>query len=162
MLAFVMIAGLAMASAQPTSPSLQDPGDTPLAQRVSQIETCLSAAEPGEASSCIGVFSKPCRDTPQGQGTVGMTACLGAEAEAWEALMVKWLDQAKTADDMTDEGRSSLIAGQSAWETGRKDSITVYAGRQGTVYRIIAAQWWLDWTARRALWLNDLAVGPVG
>lgn len=157
MLAFVLMAGLAV----------QDPKgsvaiEAPLTERVAGIETCLSTTGKTDPSICIGTISKPCMDAPEGQSTVAMTACTGAETEAWESLMARWLDQASKNEEMTETGRTRLMAGQAAWETARRESIQAYDGRQGTVYRIIAGDWWRDWTARRALWLYDLAIGPQG
>ena len=157
MLAFVLMAGLAL-----PGPEAGDATQSPLTERVARIETCLSTSGTADPAVCIGTISKPCMDTPAGQGTVGMTACTGAETEAWESLMARWLDQAAKNPEMSETGRTRLMAGQAAWETARRESIHAYDDRLGTVYQIIAGDWWRDWTARRALWLYDLAIGPQG
>jgi uncharacterized protein YecT (DUF1311 family) len=157
MLAFVLVAGLAM----------QDPAagiaeDAPLSARVSRIEACLSTTGKSDPSVCIGAVATPCVEARQDESTVTTNACMRNETEAWEALMARWLDEASANTEMAEAGRDHLKAGQAAWETARHDSIQAYQGRQGTVYQVIASYWWRDWTARRALWLYDLATGPLG
>lgn len=157
MLAFVLVAGLA----------IQDPKagiaeDSPLAERVTRIEACISTTGIPDPSVCIGAVATPCVEARQDQSTVTSNACYRAETEAWEALMARWLDEASKNPEMTENGRKGLMAGQTAWETSRHESIQAYEGRQGTVYQVIASDWWRDWAARRALWLYDLAIGPQG
>lgn len=154
---FVMLASLAI-----QQPQAVDPTEAPLAERMARIETCLTTTGVAQPSQCIGVISDPCMETPEGGSTLGMNACLAAETEAWESLMGRWLDQALADPELSEDGRRGLLAGQEAWNTARNESLKAYDGRRGTVYQIISGGWWRDWTAQRALWLNDLAVGPVG
>lgn len=53
------------------------------------LPTCVdAAADRYEASECISVYADTCMvEAEDGQSNLGMTACLNAEADAWDKLL---------------------------------------------------------------------------
>lgn len=149
-----MLTFLALAGALAT----QEPSEVPLAERVAAVESCVAAAE-DEAERCVGVIDDPCQEAPLGGSTLGMLACLAAETEAWDALMTRWFEAARTSPDIEAPARQALETAQRDWRRGVDQSLRVYGGRQGTIWPVIAAGWRLEWTARRALWLKAISEG---
>lgn len=76
----VLVAGLALsalpATAQPELPF--SPAET---------EACLLRAEGPLREVCVGLSAAACINTPDGYTTVGMSVCLGREAEYWDARL---------------------------------------------------------------------------
>jgi uncharacterized protein YecT (DUF1311 family) len=51
-------------------------------------ETCLAAAgDEAAKEACVGKAAEACIDTPDGQTTVGMGFCYGAERDWWDARL---------------------------------------------------------------------------
>jgi uncharacterized protein YecT (DUF1311 family) len=76
----VLAAGLALvalpASAQPELPF--SPAET---------EACLLRADGPLREVCVGLSAAACINTPDGYTTVGMSTCLGMEAEYWDGRL---------------------------------------------------------------------------
>ena len=138
-----------------------------------QIDACLDAADTPEAeAACIGPASAACMEQPDGQSTVGMAECLGAETQAWDSLLnALWprlkaaAEAADTVESPTDLGlpgrAQSLLAAQRAWIAFRDaECLHAYAqGGMGTIRTLYGASCQLDETAERALefraWLRE-------
>ena len=61
------------------------------------LDTCR--AEHGRAGPCIGAGYTPCMEaTPFGASNQGMTRCMAAELDWWEALLARLLDDLRRAE----------------------------------------------------------------
>ena len=61
------------------------------------LDSCW--AEHGRAGSCIGAGYTPCMEaTPFGASNQGMTHCMAAELDWWEALVARLLDDLREAE----------------------------------------------------------------
>lgn len=155
-----MIIALALAAVMPLQAidTDIDPRDVPLHDRTAAIETCLAGPGARDGETCIGVIADPCQTNSHGAaGTVGAVQCHVLEREAWDALMDEWLTEASTARRMNDDSRRALTAGQAAWVQMRVQDARVIQSWDGSAWAIASALEEQQETARRALWLRDLA-----
>jgi uncharacterized protein YecT (DUF1311 family) len=75
----LVIAGLALAAPAAAQEELPfSPAET---------ETCLAAAQGALREVCIGLSAAACINSPNGYSTVGMSSCLGKEAEYWDGRL---------------------------------------------------------------------------
>ncbi|NNE79363.1 MAG: DUF1311 domain-containing protein [Silicimonas sp.] len=91
------------------------------------LDACYASATDAQArQACIGAMSTVCMDQDGGQTTLGMSSCLNAEAEVWDALLNKeykgtraWMTAADAdeAEYFPDFARraETLLAAQRAW-----------------------------------------------
>ncbi len=122
--------------------------------------------------ACIGASSDACMNTPDGQTTAGMSACLHHEMLEWDMLMTAWYDkslrQAREADDQVkqlgsaaDPAAPVLERAQQAW-TGFRDSACLFQEvrwQGGTAGGPASAECLLQLTAEQALRLRDISEG---
>lgn len=79
MRALIVIAGLALATPATAQADLPfSPAET---------EACLLNAQGALREVCIGLSAAACINTPDGYTTVGMSTCLGKEAEYWDGRL---------------------------------------------------------------------------
>ncbi|EAU40217.1 hypothetical protein FP2506_11692 [Fulvimarina pelagi HTCC2506] len=94
------------------------------------VDACLSRTSQDAQGSCIGAYADACMDTSEGQTTLGMTNCVRAESDAWDAILnenyqasmteAKAVDADRSVSSSTDsEAAASLRAAQRAWITFR-------------------------------------------
>ncbi|TJZ93887.1 DUF1311 domain-containing protein [Paracoccus gahaiensis] len=133
------------------------------------LTACLEGDAP--ADSCIGLAATACMEGADGQTTVGMGFCLGAERDLWDdrlntaygALM----ERAQATDaEMTGLGSSAAPQAPALREMQRdwiayRDAACEYEAVRwggGTGAGPAAAQCALTLTARQALWLGGYLV----
>ena len=164
-IACLIVLPAAPAPAQEAGPSAQE--------MRAQIEDCLDRAEGRvEEQACIGGPSAECMDRPGGYSTLGMVNCIGAETEAWDAILnALWprlrneaaaYDASESPGDLGLPGRAdSLLAAQRAWIAFRDaECLHAYAqGGTGSIRTLYGASCRLEETAERALdfrsWLGE-------
>ncbi|MDO5621981.1 MAG: lysozyme inhibitor LprI family protein [Paracoccus sp. (in: a-proteobacteria)] len=151
----------------------QDDDDLP-AYDDSLIPACLAAATNVGRDACIGITFDPCRgDGPDAVSTVRMVECMGLEITQWQALLEasyqQRLVEAEQADDLDKSlGKGAtaasvseaeaLRASQDAW-AGYREATCAYIGSRwhgGSGGRVENSGCYLDLTARRALWMDDM------
>lgn len=121
------------------------------------IEACIQSkiTAEQEPNSCIGVLAQPCLDSPKGQTTAGMIACLDREAKAWAVLLDDY--DARLSGQLDSAGQEALRDVQRAWTDYRDKACGFYRiYRQGTIAGPAAATCVNDETARRALALREM------
>jgi uncharacterized protein YecT (DUF1311 family) len=160
MRAFLVIAGLALATPAAAQPELPfSPAET---------ETCLLNAQGALREVCIGLSAAACINTPDGYTTVGMGACLSSEADYWDGRLnaayqsLMAVEEAADAE-MAELGSAAppmapaLQAMQRAWiafrDTACEYEVTQWGG--GTGQGPAFADCRLRATARQALALED-------
>lgn len=137
-------------------------------------ESCLAAAaDVVGREACIGRSADVCMDTPDGQTTVGMGFCLGAEREFWDArlnaaygalmAMEKGVEaELSELGSAAPSPAAALRDMQRAW-IGYRDAACLYEVSQwggGTGGGPAGAQCAMELTGRQALALEDrLAAG---
>ena len=140
------------------------------AQDTGAVLTCLRDAARGEA--CIGHVSKACMAArADGETTLGMVDCIGAETAAWDGLLnVVYRDrmaEAKAADASGDvlapdlTRSATLRAAQRAWIAFRDAECLMRRAQygSGSLGQVAGANCLLDETAFRVLALRGLADG---
>jgi uncharacterized protein YecT (DUF1311 family) len=133
------------------------------------VRGCLEAVEDEAASrACIGSFAKGCMaESPDGDTTVGMTACTLAEAGAWDrilnetfgdlVLQSRALAAAEEQAGVAPAPREALLrAAQRAWVAFRDADCAqeVAMWGEGSMRQIAGAYCTLDRTAQRAFELR--------
>lgn len=135
------------------------------------LAQCYSAAKDGSArAACQGRMSGACMENEEsGQSTLGMTICLSAEAEAWDALLNAEYSRALAGAKLMDTEEAeyfpefanranALREAQRAWITFRDaDCELAYAQwGSGSMRNIAFADCRMEMTARRTLELRDM------
>lgn len=123
------------------------------------VRACFDDAT-GTTPDCIGDAAAACQSQPGGDTTLGISACLQGEAQAWDDLLnaqykgarARMLEQGGT--DLADQ----LLDAQRAWITFRDaDCGLVYAiWAEGSIRTVMASDCYLHKTAQRALELRDM------
>lgn len=137
----------------------------------SVLEGCYgSAADPAAQSACIGQMSRACMDSQDGgHTTLGMSSCLGAEADVWDLFLnVEYL-ATMALSKVADEGEAefspafanrveSLRAAQRAWIAFRdaECSLAYAQWGSGSMRNIAGADCRMKMTAKRTLELRDM------
>lgn len=148
----------------------QDAGqDGPPPFDAGPLMACLEGDAP--ADSCIGLAATACMEGPDGQTTVGMGFCLGAERDFWDDRLNtaygEVMGRAEATDaEMADLGSAAapqapaLREMQRRWIAYRDAACEYEAVRWGggTGAGPASAQCALTLTARQALWLDDYLV----
>jgi uncharacterized protein YecT (DUF1311 family) len=107
-----------------------------------------------DTSSCIGVVSDPCQNSPEGISNLGMTECLRRELAVWNerlnAAYKKWIDGCD--DKKVCEARRKLGR---AW-LAQRDARCVLSSIElkGSMAIPMTSYCLLEQTARQALWLE--------
>lgn len=126
------------------------------AEALAKVRAC-------SAADCIGAFASACQEaTPSGDTTLGIAACLMAEAEAWDRRLNEiWADliasaRARDAAEPDAEQEALLRAAQQAWIAFRDADCAQEHGHWGTgsMRQIAGAACQLQRTATRALELD--------
>ncbi|GFE65780.1 hypothetical protein KIN_28540 [Litoreibacter roseus] len=124
------------------------------------VRACFGDASVGEtAPECLGSASGICQSHPQGQTTLGITACISAETAVWDAILNEQYGIAQQVFEARDpEISEALLKAQRAWITYRDAecglSYTRWAG--GTIRSIVHANCMMVFTAERAIELRDM------
>lgn len=123
------------------------------------VRACFDDAR-GTTPDCIGEAAAACQAQPGGETTLGISACLQGEAQAWDDLLnaqykgvrARLLEQGGT--DLADQ----LLDAQRAWIAFREaDCSLVYAiWAEGSIRTVMASDCYLHKTAQRALELRDM------
>jgi len=136
-------------------------------ENVATLDACMQAptgAWPSRA--CIGVVSDPCLNMPTGESTAGMVHCLFEEADAWDVLLNREYQSARTAFKRSDAlsapewaiRAQTLRDAQRAWIAFRdancESSYAVWGN--GSIRRIAWAQCQMQMAAERTLELRAL------
>ncbi|MER0238645.1 lysozyme inhibitor LprI family protein [Fulvimarina sp. MAC8] len=91
------------------------------------IDSCLSQSSESNQRGCIGTYADACMESPDGQTTTGMTDCLTAESDAWDAVLneryqarmadAKEIDatRAELGDSQPSQAAETLRTAQRAW-----------------------------------------------
>lgn len=147
------------------APAVAQEGRDHLSVDPATVRACHDGAAPGDvAPSCIGAASGTCQGLPRGDTTLGLVACMSAEAEAWDVLLNEeyaLLRGEAEAMDRMEGGESrarALRDAQRAWIAFRDgDCRLAWALWQGgTIRGPVAADCHMVHTARRALELRGL------
>ena len=104
-------------------PALAETGS--VAADTATVKACLSKAG-DDPQGCVGVVANPCQETPEGQGTQGIDACLDRELKAWDAILNERYrtamaaakemdDRLKTEDGTEPTVAAALLKAQRAW-----------------------------------------------
>lgn len=125
------------------------------------VRACFEATGAGEgAPGCAGGAADACQARPGGETTIGISECLMAETQVWEALMAEALD--RQAGVLGAEG-DGMLAGQlhetqRHWKAYRDAECGLRYGIWigGTIRSIVAADCQLQKTAARAVELEHL------
>ena len=141
--------------AQGAEPAAPSPKDT------TTIKSCVESALRGPDVSarqraCIGLVSKPCRETQDGATTVGMSACIDREHWIWDKLLNQ--NYQKLMSILDDKGKIDLKSAQQAWLKFRDQACgwpyQIYRG--GTLAGPLSGECMMDMTALRALDLEEI------
>ena len=150
----VLPAGAAFAASDdPSVPSTDD---------IQAIHDCLEASEGNAerqiAIDCIGIVANPCLDTPDGQTTPGMSACVLREEAIWDGLLNDWYGMAR--EGMSRELKDQLRDVQRKWIDWRdaKCGFEHAKFEGGTAGGPAAAACLMETTAARALELRSLVL----
>ncbi len=145
-----------------------------LAFSMEATEACLAdGAHPGTPAQCIGESARLCMErSDYGQTTVGITACLGHELEAWDrrlnAAYRALMAQERAADaELADLGSAAPRAAvalremQRAWIAWRDARCAYVAARWGggTGAGPAAQECFMEETGRQALFLKRMLEG---
>ncbi|MDF2231134.1 DUF1311 domain-containing protein [Albimonas sp. CAU 1670] len=147
------------------APALAQDEAPSVAEMRARIEGCLAPSLVRETDeTCIGAASTVCMNRPEGQTTRGMSACLGAETEAWDAILNAMWPRVKAAAEQADAIESpqemglpsraqALLDAQRAWIAFRDaECLHAYAmGGSGTIRTLYGASCQLEQTAGRVL-----------
>ncbi len=131
---------------------------TPRPADQKSITGCLGTNKtPEERRRCIGLVSKPCQSTPDGQSTYGMQQCQSREYVVWDQILNRVYGSAAKAFDA--DGKAYLRDVQSTWIKFRDQSCQwpakVYPG--GTIAAPITGDCLIDETANRAITLMEIS-----
>lgn len=146
------------------APALANPEGDPEADAATLLGCIEANSYDAARSKCIGMISEPCMGTPNGGSTLGMSACMGREAEAWDVLLnaawkevmaqAKAADQQHAADGIGDTNVAEmLLTSQRAWLAFRDAECGYeYAfWSQGTIRTLMWGGCFLQMTAERTL-----------
>ncbi|MDD8023520.1 MAG: DUF1311 domain-containing protein [Paracoccaceae bacterium] len=128
------------------------------------VRDCFDAAGPGEiAPICLGAASDACQTQPGGSSTAGITACIGAETQAWDDLLnVQY--KARRSEMLAQGGglNDKLLDAQRAWIAYRDAECSLETARwgEGTMRAIVGANCLMGMTAARAIELRDKGARP--
>lgn len=137
----LVLAGIVAFAALPAAASEQEIGD------------CLSHGTDAGPEACIGIIADPCLETPEGQSTHGMVACIGAETEVWDGMLNA--DYARLMEMLDPAQQAALREAQRAWIASRDlDCAMPHVIVDGTMAQPWGASCLMDATARRVLWLR--------
>ena len=140
-----------------------------------QIEDCLQGSPDLQADSvCVGMPAESCMAIPENQTTLGMSACINAEADAWDQILNALWPEVKTQAAEFDAAErpqemglprqsDSLLAAQRAWIAYRDaECLLAYAqGGIGSIRHNYGASCRLQMISDRALQFRDwLRPGP--
>ncbi len=129
-----------------------------------------AAPDPDARSACIGQMSQTCMDSQDGgHTTLGMSSCLGAEADVWDRFLNAEYKATMAWSKAADEGEAvyfpeyakrveSLRAAQRAWIAFRdaECSLAYAQWGSGSMRNIAGADCRMQMTAKRALELRDM------
>ncbi|RKF14988.1 DUF1311 domain-containing protein [Roseovarius spongiae] len=143
-----MMAGAAVAQDAP-------PIDT-VAVRACMAQTPLGVVQP----DCIGRASNACQARPGGDTTIGITECIMAETQVWDAMLneeykaVRRMFRSEGGEGLT----VALRDAQRAWIAFRDAECGLAYSRWagGSIRTIVAANCQLGMTAQRTLELRDM------
>ncbi len=125
-----------------------------------QVEACFASAPAGDyGPHCLGSASDACQtSTPEGQTTIGIAACIGAETAAWDALLNREFRATRDAHAGSAGVADRLVAAQRAWIAFRDADCALAHARwaDGSIRGVVAANCLMEMTARRALELRDM------
>jgi uncharacterized protein YecT (DUF1311 family) len=136
------------------------------AEALPAVRACLAG---DAAQACIGAFAKECMAaSPQGETTVGMTACTLAEADAWDQVLNElfgelvagargFADRDAQAGVPAPDLEALLRTAQRAWMAFRDadcaEEVAVWG--EGTMRQVAGANCTLARTAQRVIELRD-------
>ena len=160
-----MLRALTLALALLAAPAAAEtPAPGPDARFVAQ---CLDVHLPRGAASaearCVGLLSVSCMNRPEGETTIGQSACLLREASAWETLMhvsLEALSARVAARDaaVAPKGDASvlLVRAQEAWaDYAEAECGYAYAlWGEGSFRQVAGADCRMNVLARRAIQLR--------
>ena len=128
-----------------------------------------SAATQAERTACIGEITATCEEEePRGQTTLGMVACAGIEADAWDIVLEgelqltsEWARQADAEDPAGEDLTSrveALRASQRAWsDYVDAECLRAFAWwGSGSMRQVAGAQCRRDRIAERAVALRGM------
>lgn len=143
-----------------------EPWDIDASEVQADIESCITDADKNakDSSICIGEFSIKCQSEDGGLATIGVSACIAKEAEAWDALLNDYYaelvtlakDEDQLAEDDTiadDYFEKALREAQQKWVAYRDAQCQLASLRfwQGTMMQNLSSGCQLDLTAARTL-----------
>ena len=161
------LAALALAFAVPAASAAA--GDAPAAPGPDArfVAQCLDVHLPRGAAAaearCVGILSLSCMNRPEGETTIGQSACLLREAAAWETLMhvsLEALSARVAARDaaVAPKGDASvlLVRAQEAWaDYAEAECGYAYAlWGEGSFRQVAGADCRMNVLARRAIQLR--------
>ncbi|VDS09190.1 hypothetical protein PARHAE_02380 [Paracoccus haematequi] len=147
---------LILALAVPAA-ALSQPASVPLDSAV--VEACLAQTPPRETQTdCIGLAAKLCQTAPDGETTLGISACLMAEHDAWDEILNREYAETRAHFSQTRGLTDTLLAAQRAWIAFRDAECTLAYDRWdgGSMRTIASADCRMRQTARRALELRAM------
>jgi len=131
------------------------------------VSQCLDVHLPRGAATaearCVGLISLSCMNRPEGESTVGQSACLLREAAAWETVMVAALDDLsgrvrahEAAGPAAGAAAKALDRAQSAWaDYAEAECGYAYAlWGEGSFRQVAGADCRMNVIARRAIQLR--------
>lgn len=124
------------------------------------VDACFAAAPRGAVDpDCIGKAAEMCQlATPDGQTTLGISFCLMAEHDAWDAILNREYQAARAQFSRTPGLGEQLLSAQRVWITLRDADCKLAYDRWegGSMRNIASASCRLEHTARRALELRNM------
>ena len=160
-----MLRALTLALALLAAPAAAEtPAPGPDARFVAQ---CLDVHLPRGAASaearCVGLLSVSCMNRPEGETTIGQSACLLREASAWESVMHASLDDLAERVAARDAAQTPLgdaarllSRAQTAWDAYAEAECGYAYGLwgEGSFRQVAGADCRLNVVARRAIQLR--------
>ncbi|SPH17315.1 hypothetical protein DEA8626_00833 [Defluviimonas aquaemixtae] len=132
---------------------------TPVLDRA-QVEGCFAATPVGSVDpDCLGAAATACQSaTPDGETTLGITACIQAETQVWDEILNREYRETRGHISSQPGLADQLLAAQRAWIAFRdaECGLAYSLWLDGSMRTIAAANCLLDLTARRSFELRDM------
>lgn len=155
----ISLHGLALAAllSSLAGPGLAQTAQAPLDPSI--VDACLAATPRGGVDpDCIGQAARACQEIPGYASTVGASACLMAEHDAWDRILNDQYREAAALLGGPLQVGDQLRTAQRAWIAFRDADCTLAYDRYGggSMRVIASADCQMRHTARRALELRDM------
>lgn len=128
-----------------------------LADDAETIAACLATESKADRplADCVGRVADPCAETPEGQSTVGQSACAFKEEKIWDGVLNQ--EYGALLKLLKPEAAEDVRKAQRIWLTLRDADCRVpyYFYEGGTIVQILGARCQLEHTADRAILMRS-------